>query len=227
MATMVTGAEVIPVTHEKSPPLPPKDLALAITGLATTLFLIREHEHGPRAGRRKLMAVTSCTSGEGVTTISSLLAMQLARNTNCRVLIVSPAQLEQVRTSDPVEVMNLIRKNPAIGTWSFESELLQPALGGGRWATQDAFRGALLETLRDSFDYLLIDCPAVDASPDVAQLASLVDGVLLVVSAGRTTRSQILQAQQIIENVGGKLEGCCLNRHTSPTPRFLNRLLGR
>ena len=225
MATMVTGSEVIPVTHESSPPLPPKDLALAITGLATSLFLIRDHEQG-RFGRRKVVAVTSCTSGEGVTTMSSLLAIQLARNINCRVLIVSTAQLEQVCTSDPIEVKNLIRKNPVIGTWSFEAKTLQPVLGGGRW-TQDAFRRALLETLRDLFDYLLIDCPAVDASPGVAQLASLVDGVLLVVSAGRTTRNQNLQAQQVIQNVGGKLEGCCLNRHTSPTPRFINRLLGR
>ena len=226
MATMVTEVEVAPVTHQSAPPLPPKGLALAITGLTTSLFLIREHDHGLRSGRRKVVAVTSCSSGEGVTTISSLLAVQLARNTNCRVLIVSPAQLEQVCTSDPIEVKNLIRKNPSIGTWSFEPKSLQPAPGRGRW-TQDAFRRALLETLRDLFDYLLIDCPAVDASPDVAQLASLVDGVLLVVSAGRTTRSQILQTQQLIENVGGKLEGCCLNRHTSPTPRFLNRLLGR
>ena len=225
MATMATGADVAPVTRESAPPLPPKDLALAITALATSLFLTREH--GLRSDRTRVVAVTSATGGEGVTTVSSLLAMQLARNTGCRVLVVSPAQLEQVCTSDPIEVKNLLRKNPAIGTWSLEIRSSQHALGSGRWATQDAFRRALLETLRDLFDYLVIDCPAVDASPDVTQLATLVDGVLLVVSAGRTTRHQILQAQQIIENSGGKIEGCCLNRQTSPTPRFLNRLLGR
>ena len=225
MATMFSGTSVAPAVFETAPPLLPKDIALAITALATALFL--NHEPNLGSGRGRLVAVTSPTGGEGVTTITCLLALQLARNPTCRVLLASPAQLEHMPTSDPVEVENLLRKNPVTGTWSFEAKPLRTTPVNNRWTTQVAFRRALLDTLRDSFDYLLLDCPAVNASADVTQLAMLVDGVLLVVSAGSSTQHQISQAWQIIENSGGTLEGCCLNRQNSPTPHFINRLLGR
>ena len=66
-----------------------------------------------------------------------------------------------------------------------------------------------IETLRSQFDRVIIDAPAVGPLADVGILAPLVDGVLLVVQAGATTKPAI---QDAIATIGaGKFLGVVLN----------------
>jgi capsular exopolysaccharide synthesis family protein len=69
----------------------------------------------------------------------------------------------------------------------------------------------LLDRARPSFDYVLIDSPPVSLVADAAVLAPAVDGVLLVVSAGRTKRDLARRAKDQLERVGARLLGVVLN----------------
>ena len=83
----------------------------------------------------------------------------------------------------------------------------------------------LLASIRDDYDYVLIDCPSPAASSEVITLAPLVDGVSVVVKAGQTRRGQIQHCQQMIETAGGTFLGFILNQRQYPVPNWLYRRL--
>lgn len=72
----------------------------------------------------------------------------------------------------------------------------------------------LLKALCDRADYLLIDTPPVLAVTDAAVLASRVDGVLLLVRAGKTKREMARRAKVILERVNANLLGVILSNAT-------------
>jgi polysaccharide biosynthesis transport protein len=69
----------------------------------------------------------------------------------------------------------------------------------------------LLRELANEFDLVIVDASPVLASADAAILASMADGVLLVVRAGRTGRGAIQHAHQQLVKVGARVVGTVLN----------------
>jgi succinoglycan biosynthesis transport protein ExoP len=69
----------------------------------------------------------------------------------------------------------------------------------------------LLQELAKSFDLVILDTPPVLATADAGILASIADGVLLVVRAGQTDRVAAKRAQQQLTNVGARIVGTVLN----------------
>lgn len=69
----------------------------------------------------------------------------------------------------------------------------------------------LLEMLRGKADYVLIDTPPIIAVTDAAVLASRVDGVLLVVNAGKTKRELAIKARDMLNQVNANVIGVVLN----------------
>jgi succinoglycan biosynthesis transport protein ExoP len=69
----------------------------------------------------------------------------------------------------------------------------------------------LLQELAKSFDVVILDTPPVLATADAGILASLADGVLLVVRAGQTDRVAAKRAHQQLVNVGARVVGTVLN----------------
>jgi non-specific protein-tyrosine kinase len=65
----------------------------------------------------------------------------------------------------------------------------------------------LIARLKDEADLLLFDAPPVVAVTDAAVLSTKVDGVLLVVSAGRTRREQAHRARELLGNVNARILG--------------------
>ncbi|MEZ4640656.1 MAG: CpsD/CapB family tyrosine-protein kinase [Caldilineaceae bacterium] len=68
----------------------------------------------------------------------------------------------------------------------------------------------LLSTLQDEAQYILCDAPPVLAVTDAALWAGKVDGVLLVVNAGRTKREQAKRARDVLEKVRAHIVGAVL-----------------
>jgi capsular exopolysaccharide synthesis family protein len=71
--------------------------------------------------------------------------------------------------------------------------------------------GEVIAALQQLADVVLFDAPPIVAVTDAAVLASKVDAVLLVVSAGRTKRDHAKKAKALLDKVNAHLIGTVLN----------------
>lgn len=69
---------------------------------------------------------------------------------------------------------------------------------------------ALIDRLKSQADMVLFDGPPVLAVSDAALLAAKLDGVLLVVSAGRTRRDHAQRAKELLEKIRVRVVGAVL-----------------
>ncbi len=82
-----------------------------------------------------------------------------------------------------------------------------------------------LEHLRDSFAFVLIDAPGVNARSEAAMLGQLSNGVILVIEANSTRKASALKAKKTLQDMNVHLLGCVLNNRTFPIPEKLYRSL--
>ncbi len=69
----------------------------------------------------------------------------------------------------------------------------------------------LLSRLRQAADIVIFDTPPVQPFTDALVLATRVDGVLLVIQAGRSRRDRVREARQKLEKVKANLLGVVLS----------------
>lgn len=69
----------------------------------------------------------------------------------------------------------------------------------------------LIEILRGEAEYVLFDTPPIIAVTDAAVLAPRVDGVLLVINAGKTRRDLAIKARDMLQQVNARILGVVLN----------------
>jgi tyrosine-protein kinase Etk/Wzc len=172
------------------------------------------------------LVVTSAAPGEGKTMTAANLAVTLAYD-GLRVLLVdcdirrprihglfqlprSPGLMELLRASgDPdVPPPRAIRETPvarlSVLTCGALPVNAANLLSGTRMRV-------LLAELQEQFDIIVLDTPPVLATADASIVASLTDGVLLVVRAGTTDRNAAQRAYQQLANVGARVVGTVLN----------------
>ena len=71
--------------------------------------------------------------------------------------------------------------------------------------------GRVIASLKARADFVLFGAPPVIAVTDAVVLGTKVDGVLLVISAGRTRREHALRAKELLEKVHVRVVGAVLN----------------
>jgi capsular exopolysaccharide synthesis family protein len=100
-----------------------------------------------------------------------------------------------------------LQQTPVSGLWLLASGTLPPSppdlLGSQRM-------NGVLETLKEQADMVLLDAPPVVGFSDAAILATKVDGVMLVVSAGQTKRESVQASKDMLERVNANLIGAVL-----------------
>jgi capsular exopolysaccharide synthesis family protein len=69
----------------------------------------------------------------------------------------------------------------------------------------------IIAALLTRTDMLLFDAPPIIAVTDAALLSAKVDGVLLIISAGKTKREHARKARALLEKVNARLIGTVLN----------------
>lgn len=185
------------------------------------------------------LAFTSASSGDGAAKVAELFAVELARHTARRTLVIDSKRLQSLGVEDylqmpwncnPTNIENLwvlpgkrskrrsAREDQDLSGRSFlmripqDGEVIDTGLGA-------------VDALRVSFDNILIDCGSVKDSTDAALLGASVDGVVIVVNAGESRRDEILNSQRMIETAGGKFLGFVLNKRRYPVPEWLYRRL--
>jgi non-specific protein-tyrosine kinase len=70
---------------------------------------------------------------------------------------------------------------------------------------------ALFQALRAGSDVVLVDCPPMRPVTDAAVLSGRVDATLIVVKAGKTTRTQLRRAIELLRQVDAPIVGAVLN----------------
>jgi capsular exopolysaccharide synthesis family protein len=69
----------------------------------------------------------------------------------------------------------------------------------------------LLHVLSENFTHIVIDSPPAISFTDASILSTMVDGVMLVVHGGRSSRAVVRRAKQQLQDVGAHLFGIVLN----------------
>jgi len=80
---------------------------------------------------------------------------------------------------------------------------------------------ALLESVQDSYDYVILDLPPITPVADVKAISHLVDAFILVIEFGRTSQQAVIDALNAAPTVCEKLLGAVLNK---ADPNELRRL---
>ena len=78
-----------------------------------------------------------------------------------------------------------------------------------------------LKSMREKFDYVILDGPPILSFSESRVLCSMVDGVVMVLASGRTRRQVAARAKQEIEEAGGKVLGVVLNRRKFHIPTWI------
>ena len=183
----------------------------------------------PEMGSRSIL-ITSSGPGEGKTMVATNMAVSLAHASQ-RVLLIDadmrrPKAHEAFDLRQEPGLSNLlvgnakasesIRKTPVPGLWMLPAGRIPPnpaeLLGSVK------FRD-FLKSLREHFDWVIIDTPPVMAVTDAAILAHVANGVVFVVGAEMTSRFAAARAldQLQVANaqfVGAVLNGVDLQRHS-------------
>jgi len=71
------------------------------------------------------------------------------------------------------------------------------------------------------YDFVLVDCPAVNVYEGSASIAALCEGVIMVVQGGRTLRQAAKAAKQLLQRANCNLLGVFINRRKYYIPQFL------
>ena len=91
-------------------------------------------------------------------------------------------------------------------------------LGSGNVSEQDSVEmpfdmlGPLLENNFDRFGYLVFDLPVANDLSSCYPILPSLDGVMIVVNAGKIDRKQVARAKQKLANCGSELIGLVINQ---------------
>lgn len=80
----------------------------------------------------------------------------------------------------------------------------------------------LINVLRDFYDVIIFDGAPVGGLADSLILSSFVDGVLLVVKDGNTSKSDLNSVKSSLNKVGAKILGVVINMTNRKTSRYYN-----
>jgi capsular exopolysaccharide synthesis family protein len=182
------------------------------------------------AGRApRTLLITSSLPGEGKTTTAVNTAISLAQ-TGANVLIIDadmrrprlrsifhlPEQdgLSTILSSEarPEQMLAAITKDPATGVSVLTSGPIPP--NPAELLGSDQMR-RLISVLSIPFTHIVIDSPPVSSFTDGVLIATIVDGVLLVVHGGKSSKAVVRRSRQLLLDVGAKLVGVVLNNVSS------------
>jgi capsular exopolysaccharide synthesis family protein len=170
----------------------------------------------------KVILITSPSQGNGKTTIAVNLALAMSQSDQKTVLVDADMRRPAVHTALKMPVKpgltEIIRgERPpqgAVRVW--RKNKLEVVTAGGRLPNVTEVAGSkrigsILNDLKDSFEVVIVDAPPLVIS-DAYNLASRVDGVILIMVPGQTREEQAKVMKEQLERAGAKVIGVVFNK---------------
>ena len=168
----------------------------------------------------RTLVVTSPAAGEGKSTTIANLAVTMAQSGRRTILVdndlrrptlhelfgapMSPGLID-LMMNEAGELP--LQKTAVENLWLLSSGAKPPnpadMLGAARMEQ-------IIAQLAEQADIVLFDAPPVMAAADAAILGAKVDGVLLIIQAGRTRRDQSERARELLEQAKAHIVGVAL-----------------
>src|SRR5712692_10297618 len=205
------------------------ELLLNVTGrsaLAESYRQLRTSVLLSTAGRApKTLLITSSLPGEGKTTTAVNTAISLAQTGAAVVIIDADMRRPRLRSIFDLperqglssilssemkadEMLSLIALDETTGLRVMTSGPIPP--NPAELIGSDQMR-KLISALSRTSTHIVIDSPPISSFTDGVLIASMVDGVLLVVHGGKSSRSVVRRSRQLLIDVGAKIFGVVLN----------------
>jgi polysaccharide biosynthesis transport protein len=178
------------------------------------------------AGRApKSLLVTSSLPGEGKTTTAVNTAISLAQTGASVVIIDADMRRPRLRSifnlsdraglssilssaTSEAEMLAMVSSDEVTGLYILTSGPIPP--NPAELLGSEQMR-RLLATLQANFHHVVVDSPPVSSFTDGVLISSMVDGVLLVVHGGKSSRHIVRRSRQLLQDVGAKIFGVVLN----------------
>ena len=181
---------------------------------------------------KKVIAVTSCTSSEGKSTVSLNLAMSLAE-ANKKVILIdadlrNSVMLGKIRFSE--EKHGLAHFLSGLASYeqvicTTDQENLHMILAGrfppnpAELLSDNLFKG-MIDRLRQDYDYIIIDTSPVGCVIDAAIIAESCDGLILVVEANAISYRFAQRVKEQLEKTACPILGVILNKVDTATQGY-------
>ncbi len=187
--------------------------------------------------RPSCLVMTAAVPGEGATTISLLVAQELAAHGRGSVLLVDGDLAGGAESlTGSLETggqpgsgfADLLAGQSELSSWVLGTEQAglhflprgRITLSAPELVRLDRVKRAM-HLLAQSYSFVILDTGAVLRAPETPLLAAGADGVILVVRANRTRREVVQRTTQMLGKVNCRLLGTVLNDRRYPVPGFL------
>lgn len=169
----------------------------------------------------RVIVVTSSEPGEGKSTTSGNLALCMAQGDKKVILIDcdlrKPSLHKKFKISNLVGLSDVMIGKEDITTAIHRYNKNLVLLTSGKIPPNPSemlsskAMSNLLETLKETFDYIILDTPPVQAVTDSQILSTKADGTILVIRAERTKKESVQNAVSLLKKVNANIIGTVLN----------------